>query len=148
MHWYILVSKTKMIGPHLKPFSSIKTYINTKICCSYMKFCTCNIQTSHTTIFIWKQYFHFNYIYSISKKKKKKKLYLLVDMENYFATVASPEITSSNISFVDPHLQTMFHVKYNGDSRWNKMAFNYLNTIIPNDGACNYFHLNEAYILT
>ena len=51
------------------------------------------------------------------KKKKKKKLYLLVDMENYFATVASPEITSSNISFVDPHLQTMFHVKYNGDSR-------------------------------
>ena len=32
----------------------------------------------------YKQYFHFNYIYSISKKKKN--LYILVDMENYFAT--------------------------------------------------------------
>ena len=38
--------------------------------------------------------------------------------------------------------------KKNGNTWWNRMAFNHMNMVIPNNGACNYFHLNESYILT
>ena len=62
--------------------------------------------------------------------------------------LANTVISLSNKSFADPHLQTMFHVKDNGDTRWNRMTFNHLNTIIPKDGTCNYFRLNKGYILT
>ena len=63
-------------------------------------------------------------------------------------TLAGTEISWSNISLADPYLQTMFHMKQNGNTRWNRMTFNHMNMVIPNDGACNYFHLNEGYILT